>query len=300
LVDKIEILSVSLLESEKSTAADLRNLARQLKLEFGWHYLLDLTWILRQLKDVVGKTIVDAGAGTGIIQWYLANQGAKVISVDRESRAGLPGRFRQRFNVKGLRQEDLAPVNSLIGNLTGGSPSSFKKFGSELIDIFHIRTIQQPRFLGDDISGQVIIYNQDLKEMVEIQDSSIDAVVSVSSLEHNSLADMKIVVAELSRVLKPGCAIYATLGAARECDWFHEPSKGWCITESTLRAIFDISPEIKSNYDQYDRLFESLRSNEELKENLASFYFRSGNNGMPWGNWDPQYQPVGICKFKGG
>ena len=27
---------------------------------------------------------------------------------------------------------------------------------------------------------------------------------------------------------------------------------------------------------------------------LADFYFRSGDNGMPWGNWDPQYMPVGV------
>ena len=36
----------------------------------------------------------------------------------------------------------------------------------------------------------------------------------------------------------------------------------------------------------------------ELRDNLASFYFRSGDNGMPWGKWDPQYQPVGVCKVK--
>ena len=31
---------------------------------------------------------------------------------------------------------------------------------------------------------------------------------------------------------------------------------------------------------------------------LAAFYARSGDNGMPWGKWDPQYQPVGVCKVK--
>jgi hypothetical protein len=35
-----------------------------------------------------------------------------------------------------------------------------------------------------------------------------------------------------------------------------------------------------------------------LRDNLASFYGRSGENGMPWGVWDPRYQPVGVCKVK--
>ncbi len=53
-----------------------------------------------------------------------------------------------------------------------------------------------------------------------------------------------------------------------------------------------------SNYDCYDELFEALRGCSELHDNLADSYFKSGNNGMPWGIWDPQYQPVGVCKVK--
>jgi len=37
---------------------------------------------------------------------------------------------------------------------------------------------------------------------------------------------------------------------------------------------------------------------QELRDHLAEFYFLSGDNGMPWGKWDPQYQPVGVCKVK--
>ena len=102
----------------------------------------------------------------------------------------------------------------------------------------------------------------------------------------------------VARVLKPGGAILATLGAAKGEDWYHEPSQGWCYSEATLKRVFDIPSVVRSNYQQYDQLFESLRGNKELKDNLASFYFNSGNNGMPWGKWDPQYQPVGIAKVK--
>jgi SAM-dependent methyltransferase len=144
----------------------------------------------------------------------------------------------------------------------------------------------------------VIIYNHDLADLVDIDDGSIDTVVAVSSLEHNTPEGLKTVVAELMRVLKPGSALIATLGAAKNEDWFHEPSQGWCYSEKTLRDVFSLSDEVPSNYLDYDQLFEKLTRNKELKDGLASFYFRSGDNGMPWGEWKPVYQPVGIYKIK--
>ena len=44
--ERIELLSVSLLDSERKGITELKNLAQRLKLEFGWHYLLDISWIL--------------------------------------------------------------------------------------------------------------------------------------------------------------------------------------------------------------------------------------------------------------
>ena len=41
--EKIELLSVSLLDSERKRITELKNLAHRLKLEFGWHYLLDIS-----------------------------------------------------------------------------------------------------------------------------------------------------------------------------------------------------------------------------------------------------------------
>ena len=105
--NRIEILSVDLLDQQRSIVEELKALAHSLRLEFGWHYLLDQSWILSQLGEVRGKRILDAGAGTGVIQWYLAQHGAQVISVDRSERADLALRFRRRFNVRGLRPSDL-------------------------------------------------------------------------------------------------------------------------------------------------------------------------------------------------
>ena len=54
--DRIEILPASLLESERSIIDELKALAAELKLEFGWHYLLDLSWIY--LGMIIGLLII--------------------------------------------------------------------------------------------------------------------------------------------------------------------------------------------------------------------------------------------------
>ena len=104
-------------------------------------------------------------------------------------------------------------------------------------------------------------------------------------------------IAELLRVLRPGGRLIATVGASNSEDWFHEPSRGWCFTERTLRSVFDLSADCPSNFGEYDELMADLIACRELADNLAPFYFRSGNNGMPW-TLNPVYQSVGVVKMK--
>jgi SAM-dependent methyltransferase len=296
--DCIEILSVDLLDRHRGRVEDLKRLAGSLGLEFGWHYLLDLTWILSLLGDADGLQVMDAGAGTGILQWYLAREGARVISVDRLSRAALPLRFRRRFRVEGLRgQVDLLPASRVfLRNFRRQAPGSWARrwlgrVAAQARDVWG--WMQAP--LGE---GCVLIYNQDLSQLVDIAADSLDAVVAVSALEHNTPEGLSAVVRELMRVLKPGGVLLATLTAARDQDWWHEASSGWCYSEGTLRRLFDLPPDAPSNYDRYDELFEALKNCAELRDNLARFYFLSEDKGMPGGVWNPQYQPVGVCKVK--
>jgi SAM-dependent methyltransferase len=285
--DSIEILSAELLDKNRPTVAALKKLAQSLGLEFGWHYLLDLTWIIYNLGAIQGKRLMDAGAGTGVLQWYLADEGAEVLSVDRGSRSALPLRFRRRFNVQGLRPQDLAPASQAM-RLRLAGPGGVSALGRDLLSLPGAARA----------SGRVVIYNQDLKTLADIPDASMDAVAAVSALEHNTPESLPLVVAELLRVLRPGGLLLATLGAARDQDWFHEPSHGWNYTEVSLRQLFELSATASSNYARYDELFNALKGCAELRTGLASFYSRSGDNGMPWGRWDPQYQPVGVCKVK--
>jgi len=296
-IEKIEILSVELLNQYRNLVEELDKFAKSVGLEFGWHYLLDLTWIISHLNSDDGKFIMDAGAGTGILQWYLAEQGYKVISADRSSRADLPLRFRKRFNVKGLRPQDLTPaVLAFIRNFKRPIKGPFLRRCLITIKL-------QMRDLIDyykkaSVSGDIFIYNQDLVDLSAIKDSSLDAVVAVSALEHNTPDGLREVIKEIIRVIKPGGVLLATLTAARDQDYWHEASSAMCYTDTSLRSLFDLSPNTPSNYEQYDKLFEALESCSELRNSLASFYTHSTSKGMPKGIWDPQYQPVGVIKIK--
>ena len=292
--EKIEILSVALLDQNRPQVEELKRLARSLGIGLGWHYLLDWAWILNQLGEVRGMQLLDAGAGQGLLQWYLAGQGAKVLSVDRASRADLSLRFRARYRIQGLRPQDLSPAVQVIGlNLKHASGAANRV----VITARGMVGLLQSA-LPKSSPGVVVIYNQDLQSLPLVADHSQDAVVAVSALEHNTPQELEQVVEELMRVLKPGGLLLATLGASRDEDWFHQPSQGWCYTEATLRRIFRLTDGVPSNYDCYDELLASLRECAELRDNLAEFYYHSGDNGMPWGKWDPQYQPVGVCKIK--
>jgi SAM-dependent methyltransferase len=290
--EKIEILPVSLLDQHRPLVNELKDLAKDLRLEFGWHYLLDLTWILSQMVLDSRIRVMDAGAGIGVMQWYLAQKGAEVVSVDRLERAYLPLRFRLRFQVRGLRKIDLKPVILAYRYRRGQVQNFLKMVANSAIDILENGFPKRPE-------GRVLIYNQDMGHMPDIPDNSLDYIVGVSALEHNSPDDLNGVVSELMRVLKPGGRLLVTLAAAPDQDWYHQPSKGWCYTDETLRRAFGLSSYVPSNFGRYAELFAELQDSEELRNNLAEFYFQSGDNGMPWGVWDPKYQPVGVSKVKG-
>jgi SAM-dependent methyltransferase len=291
--EKIEILSVELLERHRPEADAFRDLARRTKISLGWHYLLDLVWIVENLGEARGRHIMDAGAGVGLMQWYLAERGADVLSVDRSSRIEML-RLRTRYRIAGLRKEDVPGAGELLRIKTGHASG----LPGKVLAWLRGATGLLAAGLAHPSGGLVTIYNQDLLDLRDIPDSSLDAVVAVSALEHNTPEDLPKVVNELMRVLKPGGALLATLGAAGSKDWFHEPSHGWCYSEATLRKAFGLPRTAPSNYEHHDELLAALRDCAELRDGLAPLYFESGDNGMPWGKWDPQYQPVGVCKIK--
>jgi SAM-dependent methyltransferase len=229
------------------------------------------------------------------LQWWLADRGAQVVSVDRASRRDLSMRFRMAYRTGGLQPSDYEDAQTLARRrLADPSTGVAGRLSATIRAALASALIP----LWPKAPGEVLLYHVDLGALAAIPDASMDSVVSVSALEHNDPDHLGEVVAELLRVLKPGGLLLATLGAARDDDWHHQPSQGWCYTEGTLRKHFSCLENCPSNYPRYDELFAALRNNQQLQNSLSPVYFESGDNGMPWGVWDPQYQPVGVLKRK--
>ena len=83
-----------------------------------------------------------------------------------------------------------------------------------------------------------------------------------------------------------------TSATEQETTWFHHPSKGNCFSEYDLETVFGAHPARSSL--PANEMIGKYRSCTYLKDNLAGFYRDSGENGMPWGKWDPVYFPVGL------
>lgn len=291
--DRLEVLSTTLLDQHHSVVKDLKRIARLVHLEFGWHYLLDLTWIIDNLDLAQLNNVLDAGAGVGVLQWYLASKGINVLSVDRDDRADLEPHFRKYFFVQGLRPQDLKANYPWRTAFTrpGTFSQKLKGFGRDQLSMLQKKSILPG-------SGTVTMYHQDLRTLTDVPENSFDAIVAVSSLEHNSPEVLPLVVDELMRVLKPGGKLVASLSTTGPEDGFHTPSSGWMYSETSIKKCFKLDDGLVTNFADYPRLLGEINNSAELRDGLAKFYFRSEKGGMPRGVWNPQYVPVGICKVK--
>jgi 2-polyprenyl-3-methyl-5-hydroxy-6-metoxy-1,4-benzoquinol methylase len=265
----------------------------------GWHYLLDLAWCVKQLEIRLTDLIVDAGAGWGLLQFWLAEQGFEVISVDRMKRKKIPVKIDQAYQIVGFRKSDLWPeiADFLPPRQINQWHTYPKKIKStlEMISRSISSSTNQSRSLSK--YGKIKIYNKDIRYLNEIADNSIDWILSISALEHNTLENIQKSINELTRIAKPGGKIIATMCASQINDWYHKPSKGWCLSEEYLLQSFNPEGnEYYSNYADFEEIYNSIQNCDELRTNLSDFYYKSGDNGMPWGIWDPKYIPVGIVK----
>jgi len=285
--DKLELLSVSLLDERREEVERLRRLAKGLALGLGWHYLLDLPWVLRELGAASGLRMLDAGAGSACCSGGSPRRAPTVLSVDRGGRELLPLQYRLRF----VTARPASPGPQAVRDRPGRDPAAARRLA---------RTLRRspPAAPRAAARGVVVLYGQDLRHLADVDTGSIDAVVSISALEHNDPSDVARIVPELMRVLKPGCVLLATLGASAGEDWYHEPSSGWCYGEASLRRLFDLGPEVVSNFARFDELLEAMRACPELRERPRPHVLPLRRNGMPWGVWDPRYLSVGVRKVK--
>jgi SAM-dependent methyltransferase len=320
---KIEILSLRLFDTHKEEMDTISQCQRYFKMNLGWHYCLDLAWMMREIYRLPqGSLILDAGAGSGLLQFILSDLGYNIISADfmkRDFSSTYVGRYGRRVHYLDSQQQifDNRYTKYLKSMHHSHDPGALSKriawLKQKLLPKYWPGFIDKkafPRgetsfqtFINDHIHnkscGNIYVYQCDLKDMALLPDGMVDGIVSVSALEHNDHNDVERCIGEMLRVTKPSGWLLITVSASQSEDWFHAPSRGWCYSEGTLRRIFRLTGDVYSNFSEKDLLFDEIRKEgNPLHQRLAPVYFSSGDNGMPWGKWRPEYQPVGIVKRK--
>jgi SAM-dependent methyltransferase len=300
-LDEIRLLTEDLIESRPDLAMEVLATSSRLSIPLGWHYLLDLIWILAGIESdglPAGSTVVDLGAGVGVLQFILAERGYRVISADMTDRTpsramralfgfeaidcGTPieHSYLPRFAppARGLARRTLSALRHprrLLRSLRGAPPAE---------------TPRSP-------AGRPTItwYRCDLAAMEHLAEASVAAVVSVSALEHNPPEAVPRIIAEAERFLAPGGTMRLTVSGAVGAPAYDDESHSWLLDEAGLLEAYGlVAPS--SDYPCRDAVIAGLCASRYLKRWLTAAYFFSDQNGMPWGRWNPTYLPIGICK----
>jgi len=307
---QIELLSPSILANEPDLVEEIDRMRASLGIELGWHYVLDLVWIMRTLRDLRSAMVLDAGAGEGLLQFMLTERGHSVISVDfGRRRFTLPARLLYRMKyLEGGRSEDsyldylrsrhLDEVTPVVA-VARIAQLGFLKLTNTFRAMSACRLLIRERRTRRRKLAELLVYRSRIEKMDQLKDESVDAVVSVSALEHLDPGAIRLAMKEFERVLKPGGPVVITTVAAEAKDWFHTPSKGWCFAERSLKDLLGLNRTCLSNWSSYPEILGEIKNSEELQRRLSPIYRISGANGMPWGEWDPKYVPVGIAFASG-
>lgn len=270
--------------------------------EIGWHYVIDLTWIYSLAKNWPRNfRILDAGGGFGPTQFLLAEMGFSVTNIDLMLEPPDVG-IARRYGTQWARLPSYSAtdyVKHLDANRGATATRRLRrairglKVWRELAAHFYTRRHDRWKARHPmNPTGRIDWIQGNLCSMPEIQSGTFDAVVSLSALEHVPAGMLELALSEVRRVLRSeGRAAITTSGTEASETWWHEPCNGFCFSASDLSRLFDA---YRLGSKAPSDVLESYRQSSYLRDRLARFYRLSGNNGMPWGHWNPTYIPVGI------
>ena len=275
--------------------------------QIGWHYITDLTWLYSRIKHwPKSLRILDAGGGTGPLQFLLAEMGFSITNIDMALKQPPPW-LTDRYQTT-LKQLTASDTSEYLDFLNGkqryhknsGLQRIVRKAKKRVREnclstfFYHFRHNRWQRRYGSASPqvGNIQWVTGNLCHLNGIPSNAFDAVVSLSALEHIPLEQLGNALNEIRRVLKtPNYWAITTSATDQNTTWYHQPSRGYCYSISDLKIRFKAT----SSYPQNPkRIRQEYQNCDYLKRNLAKFYSKSSQYGMPWGKWDPKYIPVGI------
>lgn len=289
--DYIELLGEELIDQNPVLAMEVLGASSRLAIPLGWHYILDLIWLLRELPEGKNLRILEVGGGLGLFQFILADRGHSVISADMRDRE-LPSRLRSIYRIKEMGFEGKIEHKYLKHHGFNSRPGK-SSIRSRLAKL--LRGTKSEKKSTNPNLPVVSFYRCNAANMKEIEDRSIDVIVSVSAMEHNAPEVSQQIVAETLRVVKPGGKIMHTTSACKQGQDFHEESHSHLFGHERLAEIFALK-NYEHNFDRFEELKEALDQSRYLRKWLAYSYYQSEKNGMPNGLWAPKYMPVGLIK----
>lgn len=318
--EKLELLNIGLLGDKEK----LKSIDRWLKVmnwSNGWHYDLDIIWILRQIDELglpQGSTIIDAGAGLGITQFILAERGYNVLSLDFADRK-IPVFAKKIFNIEVVnrslgefRHEYMEFINYGRKNR---QPANLHRFIGILKKVFDLQRFGLNAYLLRHYFKQIfnlayaceilrdhrrfgkITFLRGTFNNIPLADNFADALISISAFEHNTYEDMPASIAEFRRVVKNNSPLIITTSASEKQDWYFKPPMAWNFSQETLASWFGI-PEGNIIFN-YREVFSGIVNSSLLRKRIPLSYKLSKDNGLPYAKLeDAQYIPVGIVKIK--
>jgi len=314
----IILLSPDLLE-DRSKLKEIDHWLRVMNRPQGWHYDMDIIWILNALEEqgvVRGSTILDAGAGMGITQFILAARGYDVISLDFSPRT-FPKRSEGIFKVelgpqnrleykhdymefinygnKSFNQENVVETRFFkrsLNALSRGTGYIYSRLHSRLAKFCNQVYNYFEKARDHSEFGKIKFIRAPFHK-IPIEDETVDALVSVSAIEHADPELWMKSMLEMQRVVKKGHPLLITTSASnRGEDWFHEKTQGWCFSKKTLQKLLGNRKSISFDIQSIEKkILKSKiwrkRIDAYYSDDPKSEFYRRKLDHLP-------YLPVGL------
>tara|TARA_B100001059_G_scaffold221232_1_gene243994 strand:- start:7054 stop:7992 length:939 start_codon:yes stop_codon:yes gene_type:complete len=283
---KIKILSPHSLNNKK-ILDELSYWLKVMERPQGWHYDMDMIWILEKLDNLnlkKGSYILDAGAGLGPLQYILAARGYNIASLDFKKRK-IPKEAKKIFNIKDSQGSNFSYKHSYQNFITLDK----KKYSINLKNIFSIKKLlffikkkifsifyrSIERIKRNKINYGEIDFIQGAFHKLPFKDNCFDAVVSVSALEHADISLFEENIKQMVRVAKNNSPVIITTSINNaDKDTFDEQTAGYCFSPTTLSKIDKDIIKKSKDYLSIEKLI--IKSNI-WKSRLDPYYFLNKN-----------------------